>query len=82
MRLLLLMIRLAILPDWMHYQYPDQHHFYRRKFTTQHHAKRKVVKKIWLFAGAIMICFPALPFVIITSLLTLLLSLAVLDETS
>ncbi|WP_426414920.1 hypothetical protein [Aestuariirhabdus sp. LZHN29] len=82
MPILLLMLRMALLPHWMLHREPDANHFYRRTFTRRYRAKRRIVRALWIVAGVLMLCNPALPFIILIGLPTTLLGFAILDETA
>ncbi|MCL6414932.1 hypothetical protein MIB92_04665 [Aestuariirhabdus sp. Z084] len=81
MQILLLMLRMALLPQWMLQQEPDAAHFYRRTFTPRYRAKRRIVRTLWLLATLLILSNPVLPFIIMIGLPTTLLGFAILDET-
>lgn len=60
---------------------PDFSHPSRRRFTAQYHAKRSVVRNVWIAAGLLMLINPILPVIMIIALPTTLLSFMILDET-
>ncbi|MCL6271214.1 hypothetical protein M3P05_14910 [Sansalvadorimonas sp. 2012CJ34-2] len=85
MHMFWVMIRLWInhhfLPHWMQDKEPDERHPYRRLFTDSHQRKRKIVKRIWMGAGLIVLSSPMLHILLIVALPATFLSFAILDET-
>lgn len=72
----------VFLPAWMADKRPDPNHFYRRCFTARYRAKRSLVKNVWIAAGAIMLCGPTAPMLLIVGLSASLISFIILDETA
>ncbi|AWF81153.1 hypothetical protein BTJ40_10165 [Microbulbifer sp. A4B17] len=58
---------------------PDSH---TRRYTYHYQQKKSWVKNLWIFSAALMLCFPALPFVLTLIFFTTFLSFAILDETA
>lgn len=79
-RYLIAFLMTLVLPNWMQDKHPDEQHFYRRKFTSKHRAKRHKVKSLWIGSGLIALLFP-LPAVLVTVFLfTTFLSFSLMDE--
>ena len=43
--------------------------------------KKRIVKTVWIFAGLLMLSFPAVPVVMLITLTTTFISFVILDET-
>ncbi|MDI3325492.1 hypothetical protein QKW35_14005 [Pontibacterium granulatum] len=73
---------MLLAPGWMQDRTPDESHFYRRQFTSDHRKKRKKVRYIWLSAASVCLLQPSLPMFIFVGLLSTFLSFSLLDESS
>ncbi|MGY0219840.1 hypothetical protein ACWJJH_21010 [Endozoicomonadaceae bacterium StTr2] len=49
--------------------------------TTVYEQKKRIVKTVWIFAGLLMLFFPAVPVVMLITLTTTFISFVILDET-
>ncbi len=81
MDLLFRMLWLTYAPQWMHSQIPDETHFYRRQFTPAYRKKMILVRRLWVFSGLLVLCFPTFIFLAVISLFSTFLSFCLLDET-
>ena len=82
MRALLCRICSCLLPRWTRDHTPDPDHFYRRCFTAKYRAKKRLVRDLWIGAGAVMLLYPVPGFVLIVALLATFTAFTILDETA
>ncbi len=59
----------------------DPDHPHSRRYTDKYRRKQDLVKSLWIGSGLVMISFPALPFIVGTSLFTTFMAFVILDET-
>lgn len=55
-------------------------HPLNRMRTPQYRAKKKVVRGLWIAAGALMLAYPLAHFIVTLGLFTAFLSFSILDE--
>lgn len=73
---------MLLAPAWMRDQTPDKDHFYRRRFTVKHRAKKARIKLLWIVVAIICLIFPYPHIITVLLLLTTFVTFSWLDESN